>query len=303
MFNFLKSFSSKIGQSTKKLFGSIGGIFGKKKLDNASIEEIEELLYQADFGVKTTEQILELIKELYIKDKSVRHQDVVSITANVVKSVLSGAERQLEIVPNTVNVITLIGTNGSGKTTTAAKLAKNFQDAGHKVLLGACDTFRAAANEQINIWASKLGIDIVSSQHGGDSAAVAYDAYSAAVARQRDILILDTAGRLHTKTNLMGELEKINRTLNKLDENIVNNTWLVIDGSIGANSIDAATRFNESISIDGIIVTKLDGSSRGGSLVGIFRNLNIPIYFIGLGEQPEDLKQFSVDEYIDSVIA
>lgn len=298
MFNLFKSFSSKISQSTKTFFSEFGGIFSKRNLDNASIDEIEELLYQADFGVQTTEKIITEIKNLYKSDKTIRHTDIVTTTSNVIKSTLTGSEGVLNISDGKVNVITLVGTNGSGKTTTSAKLAYFFKQNGHSVLLGACDTFRAAANEQINIWADKLGIDIVSSQHGADSAAVAYDAYNAARARKHDVLILDTAGRLHTKTNLLPELEKINRTLKKLDNEIKNNIWLVIDGSLGSNSIDAARAFHSAIGLTGLIITKLDGTSRGGALVGIFTELNIPIYFVGLGEQPEDLKQFKIDEYV-----
>lgn len=302
MFKMFKSFSSKIAESTKKLFEKIGGIFGKKNLDDASIEDIEEILYQADFGVKTTESILESVKNLYRKDKKIRHKDVIEITSGVIKNSLEGAEGSLNISGDDITVITLVGTNGAGKTTTAAKLAKFLQSRGNSVLLGACDTFRAAANEQINIWAERLGIDIVSSQHGADSAAVAYDAYCAAISRKHNVLILDTAGRLHTKTNLMGELDKINRTLKKLNADVVNNVWLVVDGSIGANSIEAAKAFNSSIGLHGVIVTKLDGTSRGGALVGIYQELKIPVYFIGLGEQQDDLKQFSISEYISAIV-
>ena len=298
MFNIFKSFSSKISQSTKTFFSKFGGIFSKRNLDNESIEQIEELLYQADFGVQTTEKIIAEIKNLYKIDKTIHHNDIVTITSNIIKTSLVGAEGVLKLSDGKVNIITLVGTNGSGKTTTSAKLAYFFKQNGLSVLLGACDTFRAAANEQIKIWAEKLSIDIVSSQHGADSAAVAYDAYNAAIARKHDILILDTAGRLHTKTNLLPELEKINRTLKKLDNDITNNIWLVIDGSLGSNSIDSARAFHSAIGLTGLIITKLDGTSRGGALVGIFTELNIPIYFVGLGEQPEDLKKFNIDEYV-----
>jgi fused signal recognition particle receptor len=194
-------------------------------------------------------------------------------------------------------VIALIGVNGSGKTTTAAKLAHLFQEDGLKTIVGACDTFRAAANEQIKTWCERLGVDLVASQHGADAAAVAFDAYAAARSRGADILLLDTAGRLHNKANLMNELQKIRRVLQKHDDLAPHHAWLVVDGSLGSNSIEQARVFHEAFGLTGIIVTKLDGTSRGGALVGIYRELGLPIYFVGLGEQPEDLQPFSIHHY------
>ena len=170
-----------------------------------------------------------------------------------------------------------------------------------KVLLGACDTFRAAANEQIKHWAERLNIDIVSSQHGADSAAVAFDAYEAAKSRGRDLVILDTAGRLHTKSNLMKELEKLDRVIKKQDETAPHHSWLVVDGSLGSNSIEQARVFHKSFPLTGLIVTKLDGTSRGGAIVGIYRELKLPIYFVGLGEQPDDLQPFSAADYANAI--
>ena len=169
------------------------------------------------------------------------------------------------------------------------------------MLIGACDTFRAAANEQIKHWADKLNIDIVASHHGADSAAVAFDAYEAAHSRDRDIVILDTAGRLHTKSNLMKELEKLKRVIQKQDPDAPHHSWLVVDGSLGSNSIEQARVFNESFPLTGLIITKLDGTSRGGALVGIYRELKLPIYFVGLGEQPDDLQPFSAKNYANAI--
>jgi Signal recognition particle GTPase len=168
-------------------------------------------------------------------------------------------------------------------------------------VLGACDTFRAAANEQIKHWAEKLNIDIVASHHGADSAAVAFDAMEAAKSRGKDIVILDTAGRLHTKSNLMKELGKLNRVIKKQDETAPHHSWLVVDGSLGSNSIEQARVFNESFPLTGLIVTKLDGTSRGGALVGIYRELKLPIYFVGLGEQADDLQPFSAKNYANAI--
>jgi fused signal recognition particle receptor len=198
-------------------------------------------------------------------------------------------------------VIAMIGVNGSGKTTTSAKLAWKFKQEGRTVTLAACDTFRAAAVEQLKSWATRLELDIVASHTGADSAAVAYDAWQAAKARGKDYLIVDTAGRLHTKSNLMEELAKIRRVLQKHDPAAPQHRWLVVDGSLGSNSIEQARVFHKSFGLTGLVVTKLDGTSRGGALVGIWRQLKIPIYFLGLGEQPEDLQPFSVENYAKAV--
>ena len=188
-----------------------------------------------------------------------------------------------------------------GKTTTAAKLSYFYSNIGKNVILGSCDTFRAAADEQLSEWANKMSIDIVTSQYGGDAAPVAFDSYKAAVARNKDLLILDTAGRLHTKSNLMGELQKILRVLKKANSCVVINVWLVVDATIGANTILSAEMFNENIKINGIIITKLDGTSCCGSLVGIYNKLHVPIYFVSSGESPDSFESFSVSKYLDRI--
>lgn len=305
----MSSFFSRLKEGFKrntptfqKFFGKVGGIFGRKSLDAASIDELEEALYGADFGVETTTEIIDEIQAAYKKDKTLRGQDAAAIGATVLKRVLAGAELPADFLSGAKpEVICMIGVNGSGKTTTTAKLGWYWQQQGKKVLLGACDTFRAAANEQIKNWSDKLDIDLVASQHGADAAAVAYDAYAAAKSRHHDILILDTAGRLHTKSNLMEELKKIRRVLQKHDESAPQHAWLVLDGSLGSNSIEQARVFHEAFGLTGLVVTKLDGTSRGGALVGIYRELGLPIAFVGLGEQKEDLHPFSVDAYVDAI--
>jgi fused signal recognition particle receptor len=198
-------------------------------------------------------------------------------------------------------VIAMIGVNGSGKTTTSAKLAWKLKEDGKSVTLAACDTFRAAAVEQLKAWATRLNLEIIASHTGADSAAVAFDAWQAAKSRGRDFLIVDTAGRLHTKSNLMEELAKIRRVLQKNDPTAPQHRWLVVDGSLGSNSIEQAKVFHQSFGLTGLVVTKLDGTSRGGALVGIYRQLKIPIYFLGLGEKAEDLQPFSVDNYVKAI--
>lgn len=288
-------------KKTARLFSAIGGIFSKK-LDAASIDELEEALYGADFGVETADEIMAEIKKAYAKNKELHGKDAAEIGRRVLVQILDGAAGTLSAQgENKPEVIALVGVNGAGKTTTAAKLAYRFMQEGKQVLLGACDTFRAAANEQISAWAERLAIELVPGRHGADSAAVAFDTVQAAKARQKDVAILDTAGRLHTKSNLLEELKKISRVVGKLDASAPHHRWLVIDGTLGSNSIEQARIFHEAFNLTGLIITKLDGTSRGGALVGIWRELRIPIYFVGLGERPEDLQAFSVENYVEAI--
>jgi fused signal recognition particle receptor len=304
MLSFFEKFKKGLQKTTPtfyKAFGVIGGVFGSRKLSDADIDALEEALYGADIGVETATEVLEKIKEAYKQDKELRGQDAARIGAAVLKRVLEGAEGRLEHFAAKPEVIALIGVNGSGKTTTAAKLGRMFANDGQSVLIGACDTFRAAANEQLEVWCKRLELDLVASHQGADSAAVAFDAYEAASKRGKDILILDTAGRLHTKHHLLGELDKIRRVLQKRDANAPQHRWLVLDGSIGSNSIEQARVFHKQFDLTGLIITKLDGTSRGGALVGIYREMRLPIYFVGLGEQPEDLQPFSVESYVNAL--
>lgn len=290
-------------RKTARLFGSLGGIFSKK-LDATSIDELEEALYGADFGVETTQEILGEIKTAYAKNKELHGRDAAEIGRRVLTRVLAGAEATFTPAPeHNPEIIALVGVNGAGKTTTAAKLAHLFEADGNPVILGACDTFRAAANEQIAAWAQRLGLDLVPGRHGADAAAVAFDTVNAARSRGKRIAILDTAGRLHTKSYLMDELKKISRVVGKLDPAAPHHRWLVVDGTLGSNSIEQAKIFNEAFPLTGLIVTKLDGTSRGGALVGIWRALHIPIYYIGLGEKPEDLRPFSVENYVSAIFS
>ncbi len=288
-------------RKTAKLFGAVGGIFSKK-LDAASVEELEEALYGADFGVETAQEILGEIRAAYAKDKDLHGRAAAEIGRRVLSRALEGAEAKFVPAPDRVpEIIALVGVNGAGKTTTAAKLAHLFEANGDSVILGACDTFRAAANEQIAAWAERLNLELVPGRHGADAAAVAFDTVQAARSRGKRIAVLDTAGRLHTKSHLMEELKKLSRVVAKLDPSAPHHRWLVVDGTLGSNSIEQAKIFHEAFNLTGLIVTKLDGTSRGGALVGIWRELHIPIYYVGLGEKPEDLQPFSVENYVSAV--
>jgi fused signal recognition particle receptor len=301
MFGLLKKFKDGFAKTVSAIAEKTAAIFGQKPIDASSLETLEEALYSADFGVETTQEILDEIKAAYKKDKSLHGQQAAAIGATVLKRVLAGAEGQLTPAAAAPTVIAMIGVNGSGKTTTSAKLAWRLKQEQRSVMLAACDTFRAAAVEQLKAWATRLDLEIVASHTGADSAAVAFDAWQAAKSRGSDYLIVDTAGRLHTKSNLMDELAKIRRVLQKNDPAAPHHRWLVVDGSLGSNSIDQAKVFHQSFGLTGLVVTKLDGTSRGGALVGIYRQLKIPIYFLGLGEQAEDLQPFSVDNYVKAI--
>ena len=301
MRSLFKKFKEGLKRQTPTFHKAFDGIFSGAKLDQSALDQLEEALYTADFGVETVEEIIEEIQAAYKADKQIRGQDAAKIGATVLTRALEGSEGIVTVGQHKPEVICLIGVNGSGKTTTTAKLGHLYQNEGYSLLIGACDTFRAAANEQIKYWADQLRIDIVASHHGADSAAVAFDAYEAAKSRGRDIVILDTAGRLHTKSNLMKELEKLKRVIQKQDPEAPHHSWLVVDGSLGSNSIEQARVFNETFPLTGLIITKLDGTSRGGALVGIYRELKLPIYFVGLGEQPDDLQPFSAKNYANAI--
>lgn len=301
MFSLFKKFKAGLTKTVAAIAAKTHGLFGGRKIDAASLDELEEALYTADFGVETTTEILEEIKTAYRKDPSLQGRQAAEIGAAVLTRVLAGAEGTLPAPAVKPVVIAMIGVNGSGKTTTTAKLAHKLKGDGQSVIVAACDTFRAAAVEQLKSWATRLDIEIVASHTGADSAAVAFDAWQAAKTRGHDWLIVDTAGRLHTKSNLMDELAKIRRVLQKNDASAPQHRWLVVDGSLGSNSIEQAKVFHQSFGLTGLVVTKLDGTSRGGAIVGIYRQLKIPIYFIGLGEQPDDLQPFSIENYSRAV--
>jgi fused signal recognition particle receptor len=301
MFSLFKKFKDGLTRTVAAIAAKTHGLFGGRRIDAASLDELEEALYTADFGVETTGEIIEEVKTAYRKDPALQGRQAAEIGAAVLARVLAGAEGVLPPPAARPTVIAMIGVNGSGKTTTTAKLAHKLKGDGQTVLVAACDTFRAAAVEQLKSWATRLDLDLVASHTGADAAAVAFDAWQAARARDRDWLIVDTAGRLHTKSNLMDELAKIRRVLQKHDPAAPQHRWLVVDGSLGSNSIEQAKVFHQSFGLTGLVVTKLDGTSRGGAIVGIYRQLRIPIYFIGLGEQPDDLQPFSTANYSRAV--
>ncbi|MDR1413784.1 MAG: signal recognition particle-docking protein FtsY [Puniceicoccales bacterium] len=298
MFSFFKKTFGRVKNSASGLFHALL----PASIDENSIEVVKNICLASDFGIEVADGIAEEIKNNLKKNRELHRESILHLASEVLKKNLEGAEASLDIGSQKPQVICLVGTNGSGKTTTAAKLAYFYNRLGKHVLLGACDTFRAAANEQLGAWGNQLSIDVIASQHGADPASVAFDSYQAAVARGKDILILDTAGRLHVKANLMAELQKIFRVLSKANAQLVPNVWLVADGTIGGNTMEAAQTFHSAIGLSGLIITKLDGTSCGGALVGVFKKLRIPIYFIGTGETPQSLEKFSISDYVDRLV-
>jgi fused signal recognition particle receptor len=303
MISIFRKFTEGLAKTVAAISDRTRGLFGGRRIDAASIEELEEALLGADFGVETTGEVIAAVKEAHRKDRELQGRQAAEIGAAVLRKTLAGSEGRLEAGPAATPpvVIAVIGVNGSGKTTTCAKLGWRLKGEGKSVMLAAADTFRAAATEQLRTWAERLDLALVASHAGADSASVAFDAWKAAKARGCDVLIVDTAGRLHTKDNLMAELAKIRRVLQKNDPAAPHHRWLVVDGSLGANSIEQARVFHQNFGLTGLVVTKLDGTSRGGALVGIYRQLRIPIYFIGLGEKAEDLQPFEIDSYVKAI--
>lgn len=301
MFSVFKKFKNGLKRTADAALGAFSSMLGRK-ISEEDIAAIEETLFAADFGYETAEEIVGAIKKEYGRNREMRGMDAARIGADYLYKILAGAEGELVRAPSGgPTVVCLVGVNGAGKTTTCAKLAFEAQSRGEDAVLGACDTFRAAANEQIREWASRLGVRLVESEHGADAAATAFDAWQCAKAKGAKWLFLDTAGRLHTKENLMSELSKIGRVLKKNDPSAPHNSVIVLDGSLGSNNIEQALAFDKAFPLTGAIITKLDGTGRGGSIAGIYRKLKVPILYVGLGEKPEDLQKFNARAYADGV--
>lgn len=274
---------------------------GKKEIDPEILEEIEYTLITADLGVRTVDEILEQIRQRMDRRSSGNADDIRALIREQLAEVLRASETPLRIINTPPAVVMLVGVNGAGKTTTIGKLANRFLSEGRKVLLCAADTFRAAAIEQLDIWAQRAGVDMVRQKTGADPSAVVFDALQAAKARGSDYVIIDTAGRLHTKENLMAELEKMRRTCQRVIPGSPHEVWLVMDATTGQNGLEQARRFTETAGVTGIVLTKLDGTAKGGVVIAIARELSLPIRFVGVGEKIGDLLPFDPDQFIQSL--
>jgi fused signal recognition particle receptor len=272
------------------------------RLTADSLEELEAALLRADLGLAMTQQIIAAAK-LAFETQGRSGLDFVEIAAREVERSLAAGDAALHSQPDGVTVVSIVGVNGTGKTTTSAKLANLVQQRGETAVLAACDTFRAAAIEQLQLWGKRLNVPVIAGAYQADPASVAHDAISAAQARGAKWLFVDTAGRLHTKNNLMAELQKVHRVMDKKQPGAPHETLLVLDGSTGLNAINQAREFHKAVKLTGLIITKLDGTSKGGTVVAIQRELGIPVKFIGVGEQPEDLQPFIAKDFADALFA
>ena len=277
-------------------------VHGKAKVGPELLEELEETLLLADVGMQTTSFILDDLKREVSQNRIRENKEVLGQLKQRMIHVLSQNQKPLAFSEHQPFVILVVGVNGSGKTTTIGKLARHWKQEGKKVLLAAGDTFRAAALDQLQVWADRSDIPCISQKIGADPSAVAYDAVQAGLAREMDLVLIDTAGRLQTNTNLMEELKKIKRVIGKVLPGAPHETLLVLDATIGQNSISQARLFNEALEVDGLVMTKLDGTAKGGVLFNITDDLKLPIRFVGVGEKPEDLQEFNPQTFVEALI-
>ena len=306
IFNFFsKDKKEKLDQGLEKtkenVFGKLSrAVAGKSKIDELALDDIEEALISSDIGVETTLKIIEKLEERVAKDKYISALELDDLLKEEISLLMQDSYSEIPEVDGPY-VIMVVGVNGVGKTTTIGKLAHQFKQEGKKVVLGAADTFRAAAVDQLVIWAERVGVDIVKQSMGSDPASVAFDTLQSAKANKADVVIIDTAGRLHNNVNLMRELGKIRNVMDKVIPNAPHDVILVLDASTGQNAIEQATQFTAATQVNSIALTKLDGTAKGGVVIGISDQFNVPVRYIGVGEGIEDLQQFDKTEFIDSL--
>ncbi len=289
-----------LSRTSKSALGQIASILGASEIKDETWDELEMILLQADLGIDTTTSVLDTLKRLTRTEGWTRSNELFSALKQELRTrlinppVISFTEKP--------SVILVVGVNGSGKTTTIAKLASLYHGSGRKILLGAADTFRAAAVDQLQVWGDRLNIEVISGASESDPGAVAFSAVQAGIARGMDIVMIDTAGRLHTRFNLMEELKKVNRVVGKALSGAPHHVWLVLDATIGQNALHQARSFKEAVNVTGVILTKLDSSARGGMAFAIQNELGLPILYAGLGEKPEDLMPFDPDAFVDGIL-
>lgn len=293
-------FRSGLSKTRQSFFGRISQMLGNSDITDETWDDVEALLIQADMGVPTTQRVLSELQSKVRKEGITRSDQINKALKEVLRSLLAEPP-----VPNIsgrpLSIVLIVGVNGSGKTTSIAKIANRLNNNGRKVMLAAGDTFRAAAIEQLQTWGQRIGVPVIANKPGSDPAAVVYDAASAAKARGCDILIVDTAGRLHTNYNLMEELSKIKQISAKVVPDAPHEVWLVLDGTTGQNALEQAKKFRELVDVTGIIVTKLDGTAKGGMVFSIFNDLKLPVHYVGLGEGVTNLVFFDPDNFVNSL--
>lgn len=303
-----ESLDQGLNKTKESFFGKLSrAVAGKSTIDSEVLDNLEEILISGDVGVKTTLKIIERIEDRVKRDKYVTTNELNSILKDEVANVLQENKNNHNLIDfnspltQTPYVILVVGVNGVGKTTTIGKMAYQFKQAGKSVMLGAADTFRAAAVDQLTIWSERVGVPIVSQGMGADPASVAYDTLSSAKAKGTDVVIIDTAGRLHNKINLMNELSKIKNVMKKIVPDAPHEVLLVLDGSTGQNAVEQCKQFTAATDVNALAVTKLDGTAKGGVVIGISDEFKIPVKYIGVGEKMTDLQLFNAPEFVDSL--
>ncbi|MFH2035499.1 MAG: signal recognition particle-docking protein FtsY [Candidatus Zixiibacteriota bacterium] len=304
MFSKLKKLTKSLAKTRDSLFGKISSVIGGRRIDDDLLDDIEEIMLKSDIGIGAVDKIIENLREEARTEKISDSDDVFRLLKREISDILEKGK----ISPNMndsgkLKVWLITGVNGTGKTTTVGKLANYFKNNGKEVMIAACDTFRAAAVEQLGIWAERSGVHFIKAHTGADPASVAFDAATAAIARKADYLLIDTAGRLHTKANLMEELKKIRRVTEKVVPSDQIFSKLIIDGTTGQNALSQVKVFTDAVGCDGLIVTKLDGTAKGGVMIAIADELSVPVDFIGIGESIDDLQPFRADEYVEALFA
>ena len=295
-----------LSASKKSFFSKLGKVIaGKSKIDGNILDELEEVLIRSDVGVATTLKIIEALETRVAKDKYLGTSELGQILSEEVTTLLNKHQKEEvkgfdSALPNQPQVIMVVGVNGVGKTTTIGKLAHHYKAGGKKVIMGAADTFRAGAIDQLQIWADRVGVDIVKQEMGSDPASVAFDTLQSAVAQKSDLVIIDTAGRLHNKINLMNELGKVKKVMDKVVPNAPHEVLLVLDGSTGQNAFEQAKQFTAATQVTALAITKLDGTAKGGVVMGISDQFKIPVKYIGVGEGSEDLQLFNAEAFVGS---
>ncbi|MDP3386257.1 MAG: signal recognition particle-docking protein FtsY [Eubacteriales bacterium] len=300
--NIFKKFAEGLSKTKNDLSGKLDNLFKiHSKIDDELLDELEEILITSDMGVESTMEIIDKLRKTVKDEKLKDHQSILSTLKKHLKEAIMAGESFDDSTLQTPMIILIVGVNGVGKTTTIGKLAHRYQSMGKKVLVAAGDTFRAAAIDQLQIWCERAGVDIIANKEGSDPAAVIFDSIQAAKARGTDILICDTAGRLHNKKNLMNELNKIFRVVEKEYDEKHKQVYLVLDATTGQNGIIQAKTFKEVAKIDGIILTKLDGTAKGGIIIPVQKELNVPVKYVGLGEKLDDLQLFDPNNFVDAI--
>ncbi|MBI5944208.1 MAG: signal recognition particle-docking protein FtsY [Chloroflexi bacterium] len=301
MTNLFSRWKDGLSRSSKAAFGQIAALLGASEITSETWDDLESLLIQADMGIETASSVLDSLKRIQRTDGLIRANELFSALRQELRARLEAPPAlKLDHKPA---IILIVGVNGSGKTTTIAKLASRFHSEGRKILLGAADTFRAAAMDQLQVWGDRLQVEVIVGAWESDPGAVAFNAVQAGVARSVDIVMIDTAGRLHTRFNLMEELKKVHRVVGKALEGAPHEVWLVLDATTGQNALQQARSFKDAVHVTGVILSKLDSSARGGMAFAIQRELGLPIHFAGLGEKPEDLQPFDPDAFVDGILS